>query len=135
MPTLQTSEPSQGVASSSEFDTKIERGSAIAQTAAAAPAQIGLATSLGGHEHSEGDDRRALLRALYADRGELIDQEAMGRLAEPDRIRLRDINVEIDRWERQTSAPADDVWRELEELARETMGIQASIEAKSRRPA
>ena len=80
-------------------------------------------------------ERDALIRALYKDRSELVELELLGDIGPDDRFRLAELEREIDRWEvRDRANSTDDVWSELENIARDTLQLQTSIEAKKIRP-
>lgn len=76
-------------------------------------------------------DRGAILRALYDDRMELIDLDVLGKLTPSDRLRLHDLEREIDKWEApDRRLPSDRIWRELEQIATNALDLRAQIQAK-----
>jgi hypothetical protein len=76
-------------------------------------------------------DREAILRALYDDRMELINLDALGKLPGSDRVRLVDLEREIDKWEApDRTFSADHMWRELEETAAMALELRTRIQAK-----
>jgi hypothetical protein len=76
------------------------------------------------------DDRRSLLRSLYARRSELTRARRLGELSPRDEQRLVEVNEYIDFYEEplQETGAQDQAWRKLEELAGSLLSAQAALE-------